>query len=190
MGKKKKNKKSIPEPTIPNNEVPKQPLLIDKYNNFSFSSVYSNWIKGTKEFYKSYNFTNMVWDSEEFSRNITEIATEIIPKLFNEWENLLNNNPHNYHCHPVTKDKKELIRRISEKIHGRTFDEDELNQARIQWYYIGFKGNLRLIGLFSRDRKTFYPIFIDHHHLIYPDENYNQNDYNNYNFCPIDNMKA
>lgn len=180
-----KKKRKIPKPQSPQDVIPKQqPLKSD--NGFSFSTVYSNWIKGTHSFYKSTKFTNMLKNTEEFSRNITEITIEIIPKLYNEHKQLFHyNNGYNPHCHIVAKDKKELVKKIAEEIHQTEFDETQLNEARIQWWYLGFKGSLRLLGLYDLNKEIFYPLFIDHHHLIHESETYNQPDYEKYDYCPV-----
>lgn len=179
-----KRRGSIRKQNSPENAIPKQhPLKED--NGFSFSPIYYNWIKGIDTFYKSNDFTNMVKDAEEFSANITEISTEIVPKLYNEHKSLFNNNGHNYHCHKVAEDKKELVKEIAEEIHATKFDNNQLREARIQWWYLGFKQNIRLVGLYDRSKEVFYPMFIDHHHLIHQNDFFNQPDFKKYDYCPI-----
>lgn len=39
---------------------------------------------------------------------------------------------------------------------------------------------IRIIGSFVV--KVFYPLFIDHHHLIYPNKNYNNKDYGHFSY--------
>lgn len=178
----KKRKGNIQKQHSPENAIPKQ-YPIKQSDGFSFSPIYFNWLKGTDRFYKTYEFTNMVKDAEEFSHNLAEIATEFIPKLYAEHKQIFNNNY--YNCHPVTGDKKELVIEIAEDIHQAKFNEEDLKQARIQWWYLGFKANIRLVGLYNWGTETFYPMFIDHHHLIHGNTYYNLPDFEKYSYCPI-----
>lgn len=188
MGETKRNRK-IKKPSVPSSEIPKQTLPVKSGNGFVFCSIYHNWIKGTNEYYKKDGFTNMVSDVNDFSQNITEIVTELIPKLFAEWESLFNTGTKNYHCHPVPEEKKELVKRIAEEIQDTTLNNQDLSESRIQWWYIGFKGSLRLVGLYEKENTTFYPMFIDHHHLIHDNAYYNQPDFAKYAYCPVNEYK-
>lgn len=180
------NRNRIKKPSIPDNSIPKPDIPIKTSNGFNFCTVYHNWIKGTDSFFKKEKFTNMVSDSNEFSNNIVEVLTIMVPKLYAEWDKLFSLGTKNYHCHPVAEDKKGLVKKIAEELHTSTFNEEDLSQSRIQWWYIGFKSNVRVVGLYQIEENIFYPLFIDHHHLIHGNEFYNQPSFGDYNYCPIE----
>lgn len=189
MAKRRTNKipsaKSKVSSTIPENH--KNP--VQETNGFSFYSVYPNWIKGIEYSSRGADFVNYTNSSEEFSRNMTEIITEFIPKLYDEYDSLFNNHSRAYNCHPVSDDKINFVMEIAENIHQTEFSLEQLKEARYQWWYLGFKQSVRLVGLYNFGEKAFYPIFIDHHHLLHADINYNQPDYSKYSYCPIEEYK-
>ena len=65
------------------------------------------------------------------------------------------------------------------------FLENNINDYAI--WQLGISGGIRLIGIKKVNR--FYVLFIDYHHLIYPDKNYNQPNYQMYNYCPMINNR-
>src|SRR5699024_1610702 len=108
---------------------------------------------------------------------------------YDEYDSLFNNHSRAYNCHPVSDDKINFVMEIAENIHQTEFSLEQLKEARYQWWYLGFKQSVRLVGLYNFGEKAFYPIFIDHHHLLHADINYNQPDYSKYSYCPIEEYK-
>ena len=60
------------------------------------------------------------------------------------------------------------------------FFENNINDYEI--WQLGIISGTRIIG--TRHLNRFRPIFFDYHHLIYPDKNFNQPNYKEYDFCP------
>ena len=82
---------------------------------------------------------------------------------------------------------------ISRDIHGSDIQHinfEELNENRVDWWYLGLKRGLRLVGLYNKADCCFYPMFIDHHHLIHENKHYNQDDYGKYSYCPLINYNG
>lgn len=178
--KKPKIKNSIPDPKL--GTVIKKPS-IPTNNGFSLYSVYP-WIQGTKKFLKRENFTNLCRCKDDFADEMCLLFNVIIPKLYQDSDNIFNfGNKWLYpHCHTLTGEKLNLAIKIANEIHQREFDTFEGDS--ISWWQVGMTQGVRIIGLYNKPQNCFYPIFIDRHHLLYPDNNYNQADFEMYDYNP------
>jgi hypothetical protein len=164
---KPKSKNQVATPSLPSNR------------NFTFYSCY-NWIHAV-DLYKTISFTNMCKDKEQFADEIIEILTVTIPKIYQDWEGIFNSGGANRsfrHCHVLEGAKLDISKSIAEEIHQTEFDPDS------SWWELGFNGGVRIIGIYDPILKNFYPFFVDRHHLIYPDKNYNRNDFEKYSYNP------
>ena len=56
------------------------------------------------------------------------------------------------------------------------------NFKETTFYQIGLIQGVRLIGYFYQGHH-FKVVLIDYHHSLFPDEHYNENDYDNYGLC-------
>lgn len=117
---------------------------------------------------------------------MVELFSTVIPKIYADWKEIFNFGNHNYqyqHCHTLQGKELELSVNIAEIIHAKVFDnyEDDI----ISWWKIGFTGGIRIIGLYDKQNTIFYPLFIDRHHLLLPDANYNQLDFANCRYNPM-----
>ncbi|PTQ86361.1 hypothetical protein C8U37_101202 [Trichococcus patagoniensis] len=189
---KNKGQARVPKVTSVPLNIPRQEPLQEK-SEFYFYPYYPKWINTTDSFYKREGFTNRLRDAHEFSDNITEITTVVLPNLYQNFLDVFDASKHYGHCHPIPGEKRKLVEAISKEIHGpdiQSINFEELNENRIDWWYIGFKSSLRLVGLYNKANCYFYPMFIDPHHLIHQNEHYNQDDYGNYCYCPLINYNG
>lgn len=176
MGSKAKRQKKIPKPTI-ERKVFAPPLPNNK--EFTFYSCYK-WIHAV-DLYKKISFTNMCKDKECFADEIIRVLTIIIPKLYQDWEFIFKQGGTNKafkHCHVIKGEELTKSVEIAETIHDTKFDTEN------SWWELGFSGGVRIIGIFDSNSKTFYPLFVDRHHLIYPDNNFNHSDFEKYDYNP------
>lgn len=177
---------TIPEPKVEENK--QTVILIPKTNDFTIDLSYKKWLGSTSEFYKKHTFTNCLSHSEEFQSNILEILIEYFPIIYNDYEVIFDASKHYGHCHPVAEDKILFVEEITKEIHGddvQSIDFQMLNENGFEWWYLGFKNNIRIVGFFYKQSNSFYPMFIDHHHLLHYSEHYNQEDYKNFDYCPV-----
>ena len=101
------------------------------------------------------------------------------------------------HSHSILMNTREypmiinIIKELWKSYRGNNFSDKDfelflfnnINDYNI--WQLGISGGLRLVGI--RRSNVFSVLFIDYHHLIYPDKNYNQENYELYDFCPITN---
>lgn len=164
---KPKSKNQVATPSLPSNR------------DFTFYSCY-NWIHAV-DLYKKISFTNMCKNKEYFADEIIGVLTIMVPKLYQDWEFIFNQGGTNKdfkHCHIIKGEELKKSVEIAETIHDTKFDIEN------SWWEIGFSGGVRIIGIFDSTSKTFYPLFIDRHHLIYPDDKYNQKDFKSFCYNP------
>ncbi len=135
-------------------------------------------------------FTNKLKDSNEFFNYFKEIFEKVIPAItkynYNNVTTMTNK-----HSHVIPNNSKEysIIIKILKAIHKEYFPNidfelflvNNINDYSI--WQLGITGGVRIIGI--RKCNVFSVLFIDYHHLIYPDKNYNQKNYLSYNFSPI-----
>lgn len=164
--KNKKKPKNIVKNGIDNNLIKKMYIDFNQYPNWAYS-------------YKGKKFTNALRNSDEAGQHFYFLVNELLGSIEkNVNEILANNVPH---CHKLCNKKRNLAVKIVKKIHKITLDDD----ANI-WQLCSDKNfGIRIVGVIVTDRiYNFYPLFIDHYHLMYPSKNYNEEDYFSFDFCP------
>ncbi len=123
------------------------------------------------------DFNNCLKDSREALRHFFFIIDQLIPDIEDYGPDIFNGRAR--HCHLLRDDEAEKARKIIRAIHGNK-TLDELSEI---WELSAKTEEIRIVGTFVNDKMhIFYPLFIDHHHLIYPNKNYNSPDYKKYSF--------
>lgn len=186
---KKRKKGAIPKQEAPETEEEKVVVL---ENEFTIDLFYKKWVGGTNSFYKRENFTNCLVNPEQFEDNMMIIMMEYFPKIYKDYDDIFNAGQHYGHCHPVANEKLSFVIEAIKEVHGDDVSKvefDKLNSDGYAWWYIGFKQNIRIVGLFNSNNQKFLPMLIDHHHLIHDSEYFNDNDYGKYSHCPVKNFE-
>lgn len=139
-------------------------------------------------------FTNKLKDVNQFFKYFKRLFEIDMPALtqhsFDDVTKATNK-----HSHSIPIDTKQyfLVINIIKELF-KSFKEDSYDDRSFQLFLennineyhvwqLGISGGVRLIGI--RKLNVFSVLFIDYHHLIYPDKNYNQENYELYSFCPI-----
>lgn len=140
---------------------------------------------------KKYDYTNYLSGEKEFFKSLKTIFEKEVPFFC---ENTFSDLQKKSHGHAIMSNTKEyqIVKEVIKKIvmDFKNFKNDSefemwFNQ-NINDYYIwqlGQTGGIRLIGI--RNLNVFNVLFIDYHHLIFPDVKNNQKNYSKYKFCPI-----
>lgn len=163
---------------------PNSPLKATGKMTFDFS--YVNWLKGVSRG----EFTNMLKDEFQFTAYMVEFFTKIIPIISQNWDNLIKYNGgagggfQFRHCHTINDEKLKLVKEIVEQIHGKPLC-DEVENDDLNYWQLGLIQSLRVISIYSNNNNTLFPVFLDYHHQIYPDDWHNQEDIESYEHCPI-----
>jgi len=134
-------------------------------------------------------FINKVKDYKEHLKNNRIIFSEAV-NYFSGWtfDELMRESKHNHSI----KDKVDLIWRILKQLlmeFNESFTDDNIENVIINYigeeeiWQIAYKQGIRLIG--TRNGSVLKLLFIDYHHLIYPDEWHNGEDFYKYSFCPM-----
>lgn len=136
--------------------------IIFRFSNFCLNSI------------KLKNFTNYFKSINESHQNFLDLF-ELL-KFYNQ----INSNEIglNKHFHIIKGNEYSRCIEILKK-----YDNTSINEP-ISLYSIGLKQGLRVIGQ-KLEINIFEILFLDPHHLIYNSIKYNDKDYMNYNFCPI-----
>ena len=151
------------------------------YDMFTFDFRDYRWLIGVKVD----KFTNKLKDVYTYSEYITLILAKIIPEVQEKSKDIQRSLATGFHCHPIQQDDDayRTITKIIRTIYGESFEKKiDINE---QIYQIGVVGKIRIIALRNKKTNVIRPLFIDYHHLAYPDVKYNQTDYLKQEFCPI-----
>lgn len=134
-------------------------------------------------------FTNKFKDDKEYFEN----NRIIFGKALNYFGGYTFNEIKDKHNHSVKeKDKLDLVIKILKYIlkeYNENFNENDLEKAVNNYigeeeiWQLAFNQGIRLIG--TRNGSVLKLLFMDYHHLIYPNEKYNKKDYYRYSFCPM-----
>lgn len=146
---------------------------------FDFSK--GNWLRGIS--FKG--FTNKLKDEEMFSKYIFEIFHTIIPILHEHGEQIIKNSGKGQwkHCHPIWNEQLDTALKIAETIHGEGIKD--VPEGSKLWQF-GIIGGIRLIAIHNYIYNYLTPLFVDYHHQIYPDVKYNEENIEDYKFCPVE----
>ncbi|MBS7401344.1 MAG: hypothetical protein KIG16_02395, partial [Eubacteriales bacterium] len=92
------------------------------------------------------------------------------------------------HMHPINGDREKIIiNKIIKKQHEGRKDFDKVWMQRFsfaEFWQLGLKNGFRIIGIFTRENgdEIFTLLILDVHHLLSPDKNYNDENYQNNKF--------
>lgn len=180
MSKPKSKRKIVPRNETKPKKIVSNPLVAKVTRDSVWFDFHSkDWLSSVS--IRDNNFTNFLAGKEEYLANHFNLFHSIIPKIISEWNAIVSySGRHPYkHCHLLKDGKKELARKVYKEIHKHDLSED------INMWQFGFTGSMRFICLYLDTERALIPVFIDHHHLIYDNEKYNQKNYSKYNYCVI-----
>lgn len=138
------------------------------------------------------HFTNYFKNEEHYITEMSNIYRKIIPWV--EDKNFIELEKENKHCHIIKSETKEyrfikdILQKYYEKIPKLKTSLDEEGDDE-SFYQISSQSGTRLIG--KRVGDIFYLLFIDCYHLVYMNDDFNE-DYNNYTYTPnhyLENIK-
>ena len=174
MGKKKRK---VGKPSQPKRNVSidqKSELQDIIYIDFN---KYPKWTSSVK----IGDFNNHFRDSNQALKHFFFIVDQLIPSIEDYGVDIFSGKAK--HCHKLSGEQQKLALKIISEIHG-----DKILDKEVELWQIGGKTKeIRVIGTFVNDLiRIFYPLFIDHHHLLYPSQKYNHNDYRKFTFSTED----
>lgn len=141
-------------------------------------------------------YTNKLKDYSDFLLKFGHIFEKEVQHLsqYNFCDITTNTNKHS---HDIKKNSSEydlvicIIKSLYNSFKGGNLREEDLglfldnNINDYTIWQLGYSGGTRLFGV--RKSNVFHVLFIDYHHLIYPDNHYNEPNFNSFSFCPITN---
>ena len=143
-------------------------------------------------------YTNKLRDDNQFFEKFRRLFEIDIPALTQyTFDDVVKNT--NKHSHTVSTKSNEYNMVVSVIIElYKSYKNNNVTQRdvdlflenNINDYYLwqlGISGGIRLYGI--QNMNVFSVLFIDYHHLIHPDKKHNQENYELYDFCPIENNK-
>lgn len=141
---------------------------------------YPNWTHS----YSGKKFTNTLKDEKEAAKHFYFLLNELFGSIEKNIKFILANNDR--HSHKLTGKERALAVKIVKQIDGIHLDDD----ANVWQLSSEANKGIRIVGVITTDQiYTFYPLFIDHYHQLFPDEKKNEPDYYKFTFCPQDNWK-
>lgn len=130
-------------------------------------------------------FTNFLENEQACLKTHHALFYKIIPKILSEIDQIIAY-PGSYkysHCHSIKGHKRNIVSNIYREIYKHELD-DEVNV-----FQFSFSIEARLIAVLDGANKKIKPIFIDQHHLIFPDKHYNLKDVDSFSYCLVCNHK-
>ncbi|EAC2632611.1 hypothetical protein ACU8IW_001971 [Listeria innocua] len=162
-----------------NNNISSTPIVINdiitSFNGVRIDFKNNNWLKSNS----CGDFTTFLFSDDEFGKNVFTILNKVIPMIQSEWRRIIANNVE--HCHRIDDTHKQVFKKYFGK-HYPKYNIDELNI----WQF-GASGGARLIASVTKEENgisVVRPLFIDYHHIVYPNKKHNQKDLLKYKFCP------
>ncbi|MBZ9688486.1 hypothetical protein G9F72_019335 [Clostridium estertheticum] len=158
-------------------------IVVDFSNPFS---LYSCAVKGI--------FTNYLKSRDNAFDNHQRIFTEALSYFSeNNFDDMRNSK--GTHTHEIKgNDKIELIKKILKELiicqNGNYKNADTIIKnlvADADLWQLGYPNGMRFIG--ARKGNIINLFFLDYHHLIYPNKNYNNKDFYTYKYCLMRNSK-
>lgn len=128
-------------------------------------------------------FTNYLKDADEFIEKHDVLFDQIIPAI-EEKDTSWRLDQIGRHCHLVRGKAAEKVREVYENIvNSLEIVDQNADLGEQPIYSIGSVQGIRLFCTVQRDFIVDV-LFIDYHHLIYPDKNFNDKDYKKYSYEP------
>ncbi|AKQ71796.1 MULTISPECIES: hypothetical protein [Bacillus] len=179
MGKRQRKSIKIKNTSQPKVSVKSQTPNTKVGDTLTFDLSYENWMNGIQ----IKGFTNKLRDIEQHSQYTYEIFNKIIPNVHKNWKIIKRQKGQGQfrHCHILEGEEKEKAIKIAEAIHKKTILDEETD---FNIWQFGLTNSIRIVAVYDHNNDIAYPIFLDYHHLIYPNVKYNQSDYAKYDFCP------
>ncbi|MFT8837562.1 hypothetical protein [Liquorilactobacillus satsumensis] len=128
-------------------------------------SSYKNWTNSLRVD----KFTNEYHNENEVGKVYYQLVDRLLPFVKERGSSIKQEK----HCHLLSGDKRELATKIVNKLHDLDLDEG----TEIWQLSCGQGVRLLAVITFNDDSENVYPLFLDPHHLIYPDDAHNQKDY-------------
>ncbi|MFT9082945.1 MAG: hypothetical protein ABF477_03575 [Leuconostoc pseudomesenteroides] len=147
---------------IPNVTVPKL--------DFTFRSQY-HWLEHYED---GQRYSNHLKSAEEFSAKIKDLIENVIPEIYDHYTDIFekrNGSKIGFkHTHLIDDaSKSALVKKVAQAVTKQKFGD-------VDWWQIGKTQGVRIFGFYQSSNKTFYPVFIDWNHMIYPSEKHNNLD--------------
>lgn len=161
---------------IINNKNSKESIIIQKHS----TNIQLDFRYFIYEPFKYKNFTNFVKTEDSYKKTINALYRKFIPYCDNKnISEIQRENEHNHYLKDevairVNEIIKECVRRELCNINIENIDEGS-------YYQLYSVGGMRIICYLNGI--TFYLLFVDPHHLVDPDEKFNE-DYDNYTYQP------
>lgn len=166
---------------IKNTTKPKRTVSIDEEDFKRLSKViyldFTQYPKWT-DCVSIDGFTNCLRDNNEALRHFYFILTDLF-RCIEDYDvnQVFSNSVKN--CHRLSGKYAQLALKVIREIHGPNMLDDKSDI----WELSTGTQEIRIVGVFvTSTMHYFYPLFIDHHHLIYPSEKYNNKDFKHYKF--------
>ncbi|WP_195235729.1 hypothetical protein [Lactiplantibacillus plantarum] len=153
--------------TNPKNNVKADYNFKKRTNEVSIElNSYKNWTHSLRVD----KFTNEYHDESEVGKVYYQLVDRLLPFVKEKGPSIKQQK----HCHLLTGDERKLATKIISKLHNNLDLDDE---TEIWQLSCGQGVRLLAVITFTDDSENVYPLFLDPHHLIYPDEAHNQKDY-------------
>ncbi|ORN12746.1 hypothetical protein [Lentilactobacillus parabuchneri] len=143
-------------------------------SNFNFSiqtnsvSIELNSHAGWVNCVRIGKFTNQFHNEQEVGKVYFQLVTKLLPFVKEQGERI----KHAPHCHLLSGEKRELAVSIALKLHNLSLDDET------EVWQLSAGEGIRMIAVITiNGSENVYPLFLDPHHLIYPDKKHNQMDY-------------
>ncbi|STO08079.1 hypothetical protein [Exiguobacterium aurantiacum] len=162
-----------PEKEIKSSTLPREA------NHPQFFLSNPDWMRGARV---KGGMTTYLKDAEQYAEKIAFIMISLLPKLMKDWKSLYPNpNARQFpHCHVLNGNALKRAKDIINEIYP---DADYSSEYLKNIWQFGFSQGIRLVcGVNNNDE--IYPFFVDYHHLLNPDKNYNQQDFASFRYCP------
>lgn len=174
-------KHNIQNPLTPNSQVINKKVIEDESKvviNFS----YKNWFRGSS----TNDITTYTESENDFQKHMTFIFEELLPFVYEKWAS----DKQFGNCHTLhdfdkkrTREANKKYRSIINKLHPSISTDKE----DLELFQLGLNNSVRLIC--GKINNTLYPLLIDHYHLGYDSQFYNQKDFTKFSYCPIESLK-
>ncbi|MBU3153911.1 hypothetical protein [Clostridium estertheticum] len=186
-----KNKMKIRESSKPNSIIEemkpdeyKGNIVVDFSNPFS---LYSCAVKGV--------FTNYLRSKNDIFDNYQKIFNQVLKYFSENTFNDMRSRKKETHTHEIKdQDKIDIVKKILKELIScqaqSTIKVDTIVKnlvADADLWQLSYPNGMRFIG--SRNGNVMTLFFVDYHHLIYPNKNYNNKDFFSYKCCLMNELK-